>query len=47
MSEDAYANALKTALTEVRKLCPDITRSFIFAKDGAVIVEAEQDSELN
>ena len=47
MSEDIYANALKTALTEVRNICPDITRSFIFTEDGAIIAEAAQDAEIS
>jgi len=44
MSEDIYANALHTALTEVRNLCPDITHSFIFTKDGTIIAETAQDT---
>ena len=47
MSEDAYVNALKTALTEVRNICPDVTRSFIFTKDGKVIAEAAQDTKVS
>ena len=47
MSEDIYANALKTALTEVRNICPDITRSFIFTEDGTIIAEAAQDAEVS
>jgi len=42
-----YANALKTALTEVRNICPDITRSFIFTKEGTIIAEAAQDAEIS
>jgi predicted regulator of Ras-like GTPase activity (Roadblock/LC7/MglB family) len=45
MGEDVYALTLKTALTEIRIFYPDITRSFIFAKDGTIIAEAEQDAE--
>jgi predicted regulator of Ras-like GTPase activity (Roadblock/LC7/MglB family) len=44
MSEDVYANVLKIALTEVRSACSDITRSFIFAKDGTIIAQADQDA---
>ena len=47
MSEDTYANALTTALTEVRNICPDITRSFIFTKEGNIIAEATQDAEVS
>jgi len=37
MSRDVYATALKSTLTEIRKLCPDIKYSFIFGNDGAII----------
>ena len=47
MNEDTYANALRTALTEVRNICPDVTRSFIFARDGTIIAEAAQDTEVS
>jgi predicted regulator of Ras-like GTPase activity (Roadblock/LC7/MglB family) len=47
MSEGTYANALKTTLTEVRNICPDITHSFIFTKEGKIIAEAEQDTEVS
>lgn len=47
MSEETYANALRTMLTEIRNICPDVTRSFIFAKDGTIIAEAAQDAEVS
>ena len=47
MSEDMYANALKTALTEVRNICPEVTRSFIFNKEGKIIAETTQDTETS
>jgi predicted regulator of Ras-like GTPase activity (Roadblock/LC7/MglB family) len=47
MSEDIYADALKTTLTEVRNICPEVTRSFIFTKDGTIIAEAAQDAEVS
>jgi len=37
MSREVYSTALKTTLTEVKKMCPDITSSFIFGKDGTMI----------
>ncbi len=37
MSKDMYATALKSTLTEIRKMCPDINHSFIFEKDGTII----------
>jgi len=47
MSEDMYTNAFKTALTEIRNTCPDITRSFIFTKEGKIIAEAAQDTGVS
>jgi predicted regulator of Ras-like GTPase activity (Roadblock/LC7/MglB family) len=47
MSGDKYANALRVTLTEVRNICPDITYSFIFTKEGKIIAEAEQDTEVS
>jgi len=51
MSEDIYANALRTALrtalTEIRNIYPDITRSFIFTKEGTIIAQAAQDAEVS
>jgi len=46
MSEDTQVNALETALTEIRNTCPEITRSFIFTKEGTIIAEAAQDAEI-
>jgi len=37
MNKDPYAVALKNALTEIKKICPDISRSFIFTKDGTIV----------
>jgi predicted regulator of Ras-like GTPase activity (Roadblock/LC7/MglB family) len=37
MSKNAYADALKNALTEIKKICPDVSCSFIFTKDGMVV----------
>ena len=37
MDKDPYAVALKNALTEIKNICPDISRSFIFRKDGAIV----------
>jgi len=47
MSKDLYATALKSALTEIKKICPDINYSFIFTKDGAIIAgDGEADDTL-
>jgi predicted regulator of Ras-like GTPase activity (Roadblock/LC7/MglB family) len=37
MSKNAYADALKNTLTEIKKICPDVSCSFIFTKDGMVV----------
>jgi len=44
MSKDVYAVALKSALTEIEKICPDVSCSFIFTKDGTIVAG---DSEAN
>jgi len=37
MSNEAYAFALKNALTEIRNVCPDVQTCFLFDKDATVI----------
>jgi len=37
MSQNAYADALKNALTEIKKICSDVSRSFIFRRDGMIV----------
>lgn len=37
MSKDAYATALKTTLTEIKNICPDIKSSFFFTKQGVIV----------
>jgi len=37
MDKDTYAVALKNTLIEIRKICPDVSCSFIFTKDGTII----------
>jgi predicted regulator of Ras-like GTPase activity (Roadblock/LC7/MglB family) len=37
MSKEAYATALKNALTEIRNVCPDVQTSFLFDKDAVLI----------
>ncbi|MFA5364567.1 MAG: hypothetical protein WC325_05225 [Candidatus Bathyarchaeia archaeon] len=44
MSRDPSSIALSNALTEIRKAYPDITHSFIFAKDEEIVCE---NSELD
>jgi len=46
MDNDPYAVALKNALTEIKNICPDVSRSFIFAKDKVIVSgDAESDEE--
>lgn len=44
MSNDVYAVALKSALNEIEKICPDVSCSFIFTRDGTIVAG---DSEAN
>lgn len=44
MSKDVFAGALKSALTEIEKICPDVSCSFIFTRDGTIVAG---DSEAN
>ena len=37
MSKDVYAVALKGALNEIEKICPDVSCSFIFTRDGTIV----------
>jgi len=42
MDKETYAAALKNTLTEIRNICPDISCSFIFTKEGMVVAGDEQ-----
>jgi predicted regulator of Ras-like GTPase activity (Roadblock/LC7/MglB family) len=42
MNEDPYAVALKNALTEIKNICPDVSRSFIFNNDGAIVADSSE-----
>ncbi|MBS7281299.1 MAG: hypothetical protein KIH09_15895 [Candidatus Freyarchaeota archaeon] len=37
MDSEVYSFALKSALDEIRNLCPDVTGAFIFKEDGEVV----------
>lgn len=37
MDKEVYSFALKSALQEVRSLCPDVINAFMFNKDGEII----------
>jgi len=41
MDEKVYASALRDALNEIHSLCPDITSTFLFRKDGEIIAGDE------
>ena len=45
MNKDPYAVALNNALTEIKKMCPDVSRSFIFTKDGAIVAGDSETDE--
>jgi len=45
MSKDAYADALKSALNEIKKVCPDVSLSFIFTKDGMMVAKDLETTE--
>jgi len=46
MDKDTYAVALRNTLTEVRNICPDITCSFIFTKEGIVVAGDERSTDV-
>jgi len=45
MSQNAYAAALKNALTEIKKICPDVSCSFIFTNDGMIVAGDSETAE--
>lgn len=45
MDKDLYAVALNNALNELRNVCPDVSCSFIFTKDGLIVAADEQAAE--
>jgi len=45
MNKDRYAVALKNALTEIKKTCPDVSRSFIFTQDGMIVAGDSETDE--
>jgi len=42
MNEEAYAVALKTALVEIKRVCPDINKAFILMDNGTIVAGDEQ-----
>jgi predicted regulator of Ras-like GTPase activity (Roadblock/LC7/MglB family) len=47
MRDEAYSNALKNALTEIKNICPDVHTSFLFDKDGTIIAGDDGTQEYN
>src|SRR3990170_3279639 len=47
MNEEVYAVALKSALTEIKNICPDISKSFILMNNGTLITVEEQSIDPN
>jgi len=45
MSKDTYADALKNTLTEIKKICPDVSSSFIFKMDGVIVAGDSETGE--
>ncbi len=45
MDNDVYSFALKTTLSEIRKVCPDVTNAFIFTKDKEIIARDKSTPE--
>lgn len=42
MNADVYATALKSALTEIKNICPDVNKSFILMNNGTLITGDEE-----
>jgi predicted regulator of Ras-like GTPase activity (Roadblock/LC7/MglB family) len=47
MNEEVYAVALKSALTEIKNICPDISKSLILMNNGTIITVKEQSIDPN
>jgi len=47
MSNQAYAFALKNALTEIRNVCPDVQSSFLFDNEASVVAGDEETPEAS
>jgi predicted regulator of Ras-like GTPase activity (Roadblock/LC7/MglB family) len=42
MNEEIYATALKTALAEIKNVCPDVNNAYILLNDGSVVSNDDQ-----
>jgi len=45
MDNEVYSFALKNTLNEIRNVCPDITHTFMFTKEGEIIAADESTPE--
>ena len=45
MNQDQYSVALRNALTEIKNMCPDVSHSLIFAKDGTIVAKVSEADE--
>jgi len=45
MNEEVYTVALKSALTEIKRVCPDIRSAFILMNDGTIVAGDEQTAD--
>ena len=45
MSQDPYAVALKNTLTEIMNMCPHVSHSLFFAKDGTLVAKVSETDE--
>jgi predicted regulator of Ras-like GTPase activity (Roadblock/LC7/MglB family) len=45
MDSEVYSFALKTTLTEIQNICPEIKNCFIFKEDGGIIAKDEDTSK--
>ncbi|MDH5482392.1 MAG: hypothetical protein OEY22_05895 [Candidatus Bathyarchaeota archaeon] len=45
MSNEVYSFALKSALDEIRNVCPDVTSTFMFREDGEIVAGDESTPE--
>jgi hypothetical protein len=47
MDDEVYSFALKSALEEIRSVCPDITHTLVFREDGEILVGDPNTPERN
>jgi predicted regulator of Ras-like GTPase activity (Roadblock/LC7/MglB family) len=47
MNEEVYATALKTALAEIKNVCPDVNNAYVLFNDGNVVSSSDQVIDSN